>query len=77
MSSVNTTVEDLSIEGMSCAHCLTAVEGALGRVEGVTVHDVQIGKVRISYPTRMVNQDRLEGAIAEAGFSLVGSQQVS
>jgi copper chaperone CopZ len=77
MSSENTIVEDLTVQGMSCRHCIDAVAGALGRLDGVTVHDVQIGQARISYPSRMMTEDRLAAALEEAGFSLEGSQQVS
>ncbi|MFB3132331.1 MAG: cation transporter, partial [Rhodothermales bacterium] len=41
--------ETLQIEGMSCGHCVKAVQGALEAVEGVEVHAVEIGTAQISY----------------------------
>jgi len=78
MSTVNTIREDLTIQGMSCRHCVDAVQGALARVDGVTVEEVGIGHARIIYPSRAVTQDQIERALADAGeYTLQGTQQVA
>jgi copper chaperone CopZ len=77
MSTVNTIVEDLDIEGMSCRHCVDTVKGALAALESVTVEDVEIGRARISHPARSIRPGQLEDVLEEAGFPLRGRRQIS
>ncbi|MGI8673290.1 MAG: cation transporter, partial [Luteitalea sp.] len=37
-------IETLTIEGMSCGHCIKAVTMALQDLPGVTVKDVRVGQ---------------------------------
>jgi copper chaperone len=76
MNTVNTTTQDLRIEGMSCRHCVDAVSGALAGVDHVTVHEVGIGHARVSFPTRKVTRDQLEDAVDEAGFTVQAVTEV-
>lgn len=76
MATVNTTIEDLTIQGMSCRHCVDAVQGALARLEDVTVEEVSIGRARVSYPTRKITTDDLRAAVEDAGFTLQSSSTV-
>lgn len=76
MNTVNTTIQDLRIEGMSCRHCVNAVSGALGSMDNVIVEEVGIGHARVSYPTRMVTTDRLRDAVEEAGFKVQSVTEV-
>ena len=59
----------LTIEGMSCWHCIRAVRGRLERTPGVTVDDVQIGSARIEYDPAQTNVDAIEDAIADEGYT--------
>ncbi|MEX1054525.1 MAG: cation transporter, partial [Rhodothermales bacterium] len=36
-------IEKLTIEGMGCGHCVTAVQQALNGLEGVEAEKVEIG----------------------------------
>ncbi|MDX1531206.1 MAG: heavy-metal-associated domain-containing protein [Rhodothermales bacterium] len=66
-----TTVKaDYHIEGMSCQHCIDAVEGALGGIDGVHVEEVGIGRARVTYEPNAVDPAQLEGAIEEAGYNV-------
>jgi copper chaperone len=59
----------LSIEGMSCHHCVNAVRGALGQLPGVTVEQVEIGSARVAYdPDRTTTQAILD-AVQDEGYS--------
>jgi copper chaperone CopZ len=58
----------LHIEGMSCAHCLNAVNRALGAVPGVRVDAVRIGRADVSYDDTTTTPSDLETAVAEAGY---------
>jgi copper chaperone len=59
----------LTIEGMSCDHCVRAVRGRLERTPGVKVDDVQIGSAVVEYDPAKVNVDDLEEAIADEGYT--------
>ena len=58
----------LHIEGMSCSHCLNAVNKALAGVPGVTVDSVRIGRAEVSYDERVTSPAALEVAVTEAGY---------
>ena len=58
----------LHIEGMSCGHCLNAVNRALSSVPGVRIDAVRIGRADVSYDETTTTVSDLEGAVAEAGY---------
>lgn len=58
----------LHIEGMSCSHCLNAVNRALSAVPGVTIDAVRIGRADVSYDETTTRPADLESAVAEAGY---------
>lgn len=70
---MNKQEKTLQIEGMSCAHCVKAVQEALGETEGVEVLSVEIGKARVRYDADQVSREDLDEAIEEAGFEVVGA----
>lgn len=59
----------LTIEGMSCEHCVRAVRGRLEKTAGVKVGDVQIGSATLDYDTAQTNIDDIEEAIADEGYT--------
>lgn len=63
-----TRTETLTIEGMSCTHCVNAVRQALQQVPSVEVHRVEIGSAEITYDPRTVHHDQLVSAVEEEGF---------
>ncbi|HVN48554.1 MAG TPA: heavy-metal-associated domain-containing protein [Bacteroidota bacterium] len=65
---------NLSIEGMSCNHCVMHVKKALSTVEGVEVESVEIGKARVWFDPEKVAQKTFADAIEEAGYKLVAVQ---
>ncbi len=62
---------ELKIEGMSCHHCVMAVQKELGKIENLKVKDVQIGSAKVEYDETKVNDKTLADAIEEAGYKLV------
>lgn len=64
------TVE-LKIEGMTCGHCVMGVKKELGKVAGLTVQNVEIGKALVEYDEATVTADQLARIIEEAGYRLV------
>jgi copper chaperone len=59
---------ELSIEGMSCQHCVMAVRKRLAAVGGVEVRDVRIGSALVAYDETKVDPARIEAAVDEAGY---------
>jgi copper chaperone len=60
---------NLTIEGMTCEHCVRAVRGRLERTPGVTVGDVQVGAVTLDFDPSKTNVDEVEMAIADEGYT--------
>jgi copper chaperone len=56
------------IDGMSCGHCLNAVNRALSGVPGVTIEAVRIGRADVRYDETTTKPADLETAVADAGY---------
>ena len=61
----------LTIDGMSCAHCVNAVDKALKNIDGVTVEQVAIGSATVSYDPATTPAERITDAIEDEGYSVV------
>jgi copper chaperone CopZ len=59
----------LHIDGMSCGHCLNAVNQALHAVPGAEVGTVRIGRAEVSVPDDR-DPDALVTAVEEAGYGV-------
>ena len=62
----------LSIEGMSCQHCVASVQKALDAVEGVTAAEVAVGSARVTYDESRTDRDTITGAVQNAGYTIAG-----
>ncbi len=60
---------NLTIEGMSCDHCRSAVRGRLERTPGVQVEQVEIGSATIQFDPATTSVDDIENAIADEGYT--------
>jgi copper chaperone CopZ len=58
----------LHIEGMSCGHCLHAVNRALSALPGVRIDAVRIGRADVSYDETTTTPAQLEAAVTDAGY---------
>ncbi len=58
----------LNIEGMSCGHCLNAVNRALSVVPGVRIEAIRIGRAEVSYDESLAAPAQLEAAVTDAGY---------
>jgi copper chaperone CopZ len=65
----------LHIEGMSCSHCLNAVNRALAAVPGVSIDSVRIGRADVRYDERVTSPRELEAAVTEAGYRATSADQ--
>jgi copper chaperone len=59
----------LKITGMSCGHCVKAVEKALDQVQGVQARTVQVGSAEVTFDAQQASTERLLAAIREEGYS--------
>ncbi len=59
----------LTIEGMTCQHCVRAVEGRLRRTPGVEVSQVAIGSADLRFDPSATNVDAISEAIADEGYT--------
>jgi len=60
----------ITIEGMSCQHCVMAVKKALGGVPGILESDVQIGGAIVKYDESKVKKEEIETKIEAAGYKV-------
>jgi copper chaperone len=58
----------LFIEGMSCGHCLHAVNKALASVPGVEIGSVRIGRADLRYDESVIVPGRIVEAVSGAGY---------
>lgn len=58
----------LHIEGMSCGHCLDAVNHALSVIPGVRIDAIRLGRADVSYDENTTDPSQLEAAVADAGY---------
>jgi copper chaperone CopZ len=59
----------LTIEGMTCEHCVRAVRGRLEQTPGVKVGNVEVGTATIDFDPSKTNLDDIEMAIADEGYT--------
>jgi copper chaperone len=66
-----------TVTGMTCGHCVAAVEEEIGRLDGVTDVDVDLvaggaSAVRVT-SRRPLDSERVRAAVDEAGYELTGT----
>ncbi len=58
------------IDGMSCGHCVMAVEKGLNKLE-IEKKKVEIGSAKVSFDTEKVSEENIKEAIEEAGYKVI------
>jgi copper chaperone len=63
----------LEVKGMSCGHCVKAVEGSVGKLKGVSdvKVDLENGKVNVEYDSSKVNLSEIKETIDDQGYDVV------
>ena len=64
-------ITEVTVVGMTCQHCVTAVTEEVSAVSGVSAVDVDLssGRVLITSESALVDAD-IAAAVAEAGYEL-------
>ena len=63
----------MDISGMTCGHCVGAVQRALRGLDGVAVEQVGIGTATLRYDADATTPDRIARAIEDEGYRVVGT----
>lgn len=63
----------LQVEGMSCQHCVKAVETGVGELNGVTAVQVKLeaGQVDVTFDENKVSVSDIKDAIENQGYDVV------
>ncbi|MFM1652925.1 cation transporter [Brevibacillus sp. B_LB10_24] len=61
----------LKVEGMSCAHCVNSIEGAMKDLGAKGKVDLSNGTVTVDYDEASITLDAIKEAIEEQGYTVV------
>ncbi|WP_411842714.1 copper chaperone CopZ [Salinicoccus sp. HZC-1] len=63
----------IEVQGMTCGHCKSSVEGALSELDGVNSADVNLeaNNVAVEYDESKVNESSMTEAIEDQGYDVV------
>jgi copper chaperone CopZ len=64
----------LEIGGMSCGHCVKAVNTALAAIDGVTVEQVAIGSATVAFDPARTSADRITQVVEDEGYQIVAAR---
>ncbi len=59
-----------SVPGMSCGHCKSAVEEAVGAVPGVESVEVDLDSKRVDVRGASLDEEAVRAAIEDAGYDV-------
>lgn len=62
----------LNVKGMSCGHCVKAVEESVGKLDGVNaVHvDLKAGTVEVTYEQGQISVNDITETIEDQGYDV-------
>lgn len=71
------TTTTIAINGMTCSHCVRAVQKALESVPAITTNNVGIGSATVTYDPATGSLAAAEAAIEDAGYDVVKGRVLS
>lgn len=62
----------LNVQGMSCGHCVNAIEGSVGQLAGVNEVKVKLNdaQVEIAFNESQVSLDKIKATIEDQGYEV-------
>jgi copper chaperone len=63
----------LTIDGMTCGHCVGQVTDALGKMVGVSVEQVKVGAATLSFDPRRSSVDAIRQAVEDQGYPVTAT----
>ena len=67
-------VKKFIVSGMTCGHCVMAVEKELAKLDTDSLK-VKIGSVVVEYDLEKLSEQKIINAIEDAGYSVAESEQ--
>ncbi|WP_227938111.1 copper chaperone CopZ [Alkalihalobacillus deserti] len=63
----------IQVKGMSCNHCVSAIEGSVGKLNGVQSVEVDLekGMVVVSFEKNSISLDSIKDEIEEQGYDVL------
>lgn len=63
---------NLNVQGMSCNHCVVAIEGALHKLEGVQAAKVNLAdnQVSVTFDESVVSLENVKETIEDQGYDV-------
>ncbi|MCM3676399.1 copper chaperone CopZ [Peribacillus simplex] len=63
---------NLNVKGMSCGHCIKAIEGSVGKISGVNSVKVNLdsGTVEVEFNPNEVTPDSIKETIDDQGYDV-------
>ncbi|MFK9119569.1 copper chaperone CopZ [Peribacillus frigoritolerans] len=64
--------DTLNVKGMSCGHCIKAIEGSVGKLSGVNSVKVNLdsGTVEVKFNPNEVTLDSIKETIDDQGYDV-------
>lgn len=65
----------IQVEGMTCEHCKSAVEGALNKLNGVNqaTVDLEQGNVTVTFDENNIEIEQMNEAIEDQGYDVINN----
>jgi copper chaperone len=60
----------ISIDGMSCQHCVMRVKRALEGLAGISDLTVEVGSAQMTFDESKIQQADIENTITKAGYKI-------
>ena len=67
---MSTEIREYEVQGMSCAHCVAAVQSEVGGVDGVEVASVNLGLGLLTVGGEGYSDDDVRAAVRTAGYEV-------
>jgi copper chaperone len=67
----------LTIQGMSCDHCVARVKQALGKLAGVRIERVEVGLATVSYDAAQVTPESIRQAVEDLGYEVPSAEEAA
>jgi copper chaperone len=65
---MESTVRTYDVPGMSCGHCVAAIEAEIGKLDGVAMIEVDLATKKVRVEGEALDDEQVRAAIDEAGF---------
>ena len=62
----------LNVQGMSCGHCVKAIEGSVGQLEGINGVNVNLSEaqVEVSFNESQISLEKIKETIDDQGYDV-------